>query len=164
MLPSVLGQETLPEDEEAREMPASEPPLFRQVLLIEDDPALCQVFTLNLERWGVAVRVAHSTEEALVLLSEWHPDLLLLDVSLPGRTGWDLLRALRSSAQAIPTVIISAVPPSQRRIEEFRPLAYLPKPFPLEALLRLITGLPESRPEEDASASARVGGEEPAGE
>ena len=164
MLPSVLGQETLPEDEEAREMPASEPPSFRKVLLIEDDPALCHIFTRNLERRGVAVRVAHSTEEALSLLAEWHPDLLLLDVSLPGRTGWDLLRALRASGRAIPTVIISAVPPSQRRIEEFRPLAYLLKPFPLEALLRLVVGPLESRREEDVSASATVGGEEPAGE
>ena len=145
-------------------MSASEPPFFRQVLLIEDDPALCQVFKLNLERRGVAVRVAHSTEEALDLLSQWHPDLLILDVSLPGRTGWDLLRALRASAQTIPTVIISAIPPSQRRIEEFRPLAYLPKPFPLEALLRLITGPPKSRTEEDTSASAGVGGEELADE
>ncbi len=138
-------------------MLASEPPRFQKVLLIEDDPALCQIFTRNLERRGVTVRVAHSTEEALGLLAEWHPDLLLLDVSLPGRTGWDLLRALRSSGQIIPTVIISAVPPSQRRIEEFRPLAYLLKPFPLEALLRLVTG----RPEEDASTT--VGGEETAG-
>jgi hypothetical protein len=40
----------------------------------------------------------------------------------------------------IPTIILSAVRVSQSRLEEFQPLAYLPKPFPIDALLRLVVG------------------------
>ncbi len=129
-------------------------PRFQKVLLVEDDPPLSQIFKRNLERRGVEVRVAHSTEEAFALLAHWEPDLLLLDVSLPGRTGWDLLRALRAAGRTIPTVIISAVPPSQRRIEEFQPLAYLLKPFPLEALLRIVFAQPDHPAEEIAATPA----------
>jgi hypothetical protein len=43
----------------------------------------------------------------------------------------------------VPTIVISAVRMTQSRLGEFRPLAYLPKPFPLEALLRLVFGAQE---------------------
>ncbi|MFN8515929.1 MAG: response regulator [Chloroflexia bacterium] len=74
-----------------------------------------------------------------VALAE-RPDLLLLDINLPDRTGWDVLRELRERGVVVPTVIVSAVRVSQSRLDEFRPLAYLPKPFPLEALLRIVDG------------------------
>ena len=64
---------------------------------------------------------------------------MLLDINLPDRSGWDVLRDLRGG-QGGATVIISAVRVSADRLAEFRPLAYLPKPFPLEALLRLVAG------------------------
>ena len=63
---------------------------------------------------------------------------MLLDISLPDRTGWDVLRELRERGLVVPTIIVSAVRVGPSRLAEFRPLAYLPKPFPLEALLRLV--------------------------
>jgi DNA-binding response OmpR family regulator len=50
------------------------------------------------------------------------------------------LRELRRRGTDVPTIIVSAVRVSPNRLEEFHPLAYLPKPFPLEALLRLVLG------------------------
>jgi hypothetical protein len=44
----------------------------------------------------------------------------------------------------IPTIVVSAVRVSQSRLDEFHPTAYLPKPFPLDALLRLVFGTPSS--------------------
>src|SRR5947209_9483612 len=75
-------------------------------------------------------------------------DLVMLDIKLPDQTGWDMLRiaqregwlqprALDSAVAKLPVVIISAVRVSPRRLTEFHPLAYLPKPFPMEAILRL---------------------------
>jgi DNA-binding response OmpR family regulator len=66
---------------------------------------------------------------------------MLLDLNLPDRSGWDLMRQLKSQGVSVPTIIVSAVRVSQERLDEFRPLAYLPKPFPLEMLLRLVAEL-----------------------
>ena len=69
-----------------------------------------------------------------------HPDLLLLDINLPDRTGWEVLRELKRRGRKVPTIVLSAVRVSQSRMDEFRPLAFLPKLFPIDALLRLVLG------------------------
>jgi DNA-binding response OmpR family regulator len=63
--------------------------------------------------------------------------VLVLDINLPDATGWDILRAAQLSPDTA-VVMLTAVPVSPKRLAEFRPVAYLPKPFPLEALLRLV--------------------------
>jgi CheY-like chemotaxis protein len=59
---------------------------------------------------------------------------------MPDRSGWDVLRDLRRRQLQIPIIVLSAVRVSQNRLDEFQPMAYLPKPFPIEALLRLVVG------------------------
>jgi len=49
-------------------------------------------------------------------------------------------RELKRGGTDVPTIVVSAVRVSQSRLEEFHPLAYLPKPFPIDALLRLVVG------------------------
>ena len=64
---------------------------------------------------------------------------MLLDVNLPDATGWDVLRAFFVTPAANYRVIVmSAVPQTRRRYREFKPIGILHKPFPIEALLRLI--------------------------
>lgn len=118
------------------------------ILIIEDDNTLCDVLGRNLRARGHQVTMAHDVAGALDALKTWETNLILLDINLPDQTGWDLLRAtisspeprLRLSADGrMPVVVLSAVRVSKRRLDEFRPLAYLSKPFPLEALLRLIS-------------------------
>jgi len=75
---------------------------------------------------------------------------MLLDINLPDRSGWDVLRELRERGIRVATVIVSAVRVSPARLDEFRPVAYLPKPFPLDALLRLVAS------EEDEPAQTEV--------
>jgi DNA-binding response OmpR family regulator len=111
---------------------------YRTILVVEDEATLRQVITRNLEARGHAVRGAETATEALRHLSDWTPDLMLLDINLPDRSGWDVLRELRERGMQVATVIVSAVRVSPARLEEFRPVAYLPKPFPLDALLRLV--------------------------
>jgi DNA-binding response OmpR family regulator len=64
--------------------------------------------------------------------------LMLLDVNLPDATGWDVLRRLRGVERDVRVVVMSAVPPNPARVREFRPFGILHKPFPIDALLRLI--------------------------
>ena len=111
---------------------------YGTILIVEDEATLRQVITRNLEARGHAVRGAETATEALRHLSDWTPDLMLLDINLPDRSGWDVLRELREREVQVPSVIVSAVRVNPARLEEFRPVAYLPKPFPLDALLRLV--------------------------
>jgi DNA-binding response OmpR family regulator len=115
-------------------------PRFRRVLMVEDEAPLRLVIARNLTSRGVQVREAATAAEAVQAISMEVPDLLLLDINLPDRTGWDVLRALERRGVQVPTIVVSAVRVSQSRLDEFRPLAYLPKPFPIEALLRLVIG------------------------
>jgi DNA-binding response OmpR family regulator len=107
-----------------------------RVLLVEDDAQLRQIVTSNLVARGHTVRQAGDAAQALRALADEQPDLLILDVNLPDRTGWDVLRDA-NLPEAVRVLMLTAVPVSPRRLTEFRPVAYLPKPFPLEALLRL---------------------------
>jgi DNA-binding response OmpR family regulator len=113
---------------------------YRDVLLVEDEPAFRRVIARNLRGRGLTVREAASADEAVQEVTASRPDLMLLDLNLPDRTGWDVLRDLRRRRLEVPTIIVSAVRVPQGRLDEFRPVAYLPKPFPIEALLGLVIG------------------------
>ena len=75
---------------------------------------------------------------------------VILDINLPDRTGWDVLRDARLPDD-VRVLMLTAVPVSPRRLAEFRPVAYLPKPFPLEALLRLAESSSRTVSEDDRS-------------
>jgi DNA-binding response OmpR family regulator len=115
---------------------------YRRVLLVEDEPALRRVIARNLTSRGLDVAEAGTVAEALNTLDEETPDLILLDINLPDRSGWDVLRDLQRRRIGVPTIVVSAVRVSQSRLDEFQPIAYLPKPFPIDALLRLVLGVP----------------------
>ncbi len=87
---------------------------------------------------GHHVDQAGSCQEAVEAIGKVDYDLLCLDVNLPDATGWDVLRRLRADGRSVPAVVFSAVPPSASRVREFRPLGVLHKPFPIDALLRLV--------------------------
>ncbi|WP_382466474.1 response regulator [Streptomyces noursei] len=78
-----------------------------RVLLIEDDPAVQKGVTLALKRRGHEVEVAASGETGLLTLERHRPDLVLLDLMLPGMSGLGVCRRIRESKQ-IPIIILSA--------------------------------------------------------
>jgi DNA-binding response OmpR family regulator len=100
------------------------------------------VVARNLAERGHLVSQAANANEALRALRSGAPEVLILDINLPDATGWDILRAADLGDQTA-VVILTAVPISPRRLSEFRPLAFLPKPFPLEALMGLVDGSSE---------------------
>ncbi len=119
-----------------------------RILLVEDDEVLRDVVQRNLRARGHEVRLAMDAQTALVQLRGAVFDLIVLDINLPDQTGWEVLRValkegrlhlqeIDGDTQKLPIVVLSAVRVSPHRLEEFHILAYLPKPFPLEALLRL---------------------------
>jgi DNA-binding response OmpR family regulator len=120
------------------------------VLIVEDEDRLRRILMLNLMHRGYAVVEATSVETAIEALQTFPEpfDLLLLDINLPDATGWDVVRFLQQRTAGLeqteqpvrmPRVIVmSAVRPSQQRLDEFQPTAVLVKPFPIEALIRLV--------------------------
>ena len=115
-------------------------PAYKRVLIVEDEAPFRRVIARNLDARGCEVQEAETAEEALERIGAAAPDLMLLDINLPGKNGWDVLRELRARGTSIPTVIVSAVRCGPERLAEFQPLGYLPKPFPLEALLGIVEG------------------------
>jgi DNA-binding response OmpR family regulator len=110
----------------------------KRILLVEDDETLGGIVERNLTARGHTVVRVKTAEEALSKLVEDQTDLMLLDIMLPDRSGWDILRRLKTYQISPPVVVMSAVRVSPDRLREFKPLAFLPKPFPLEALLRVV--------------------------
>jgi len=91
----------------------------------------------------------------------------LLDINLPDQTGWEVLRIaqregcllpqmLGDAGPQLPVVAISAVRASLSRLKEFPLLAYLPKPFPIEALVRLAEEAGQRRRVSNAGNSVQV--------
>lgn len=119
-----------------------------QILLVEDDAVLRELLQRNLEARKHQVKSVEDAQSALKSLQTISFDLVILDINLPDQTGWEILRSaqregwlrtrkLDDEVAKLPVVIVSAVRVSLARLKEFPLLAYLPKPFPIEALLRL---------------------------
>jgi len=82
----------------------------QRLLLIEDEEDILELLTYNLQREGYEVRGAVSGEEGLKTTRVWKPDLILLDLMLPGVDGLEVCRALKLGAETrdIPIVMVSA--------------------------------------------------------
>lgn len=117
----------------------------RHVLIVEDDESLRRIVSRHLRAQGYTVDEAASAEGAVIALEDGpRPGVVILDLNLPGETGWDLLRGPALAAAGSPPVVIaSATTVNPRRLDEFHVAGYLPKPFPLETLVATIERLLE---------------------
>jgi DNA-binding response OmpR family regulator len=113
------------------------------ILLVEDDDPLREILARHLRARGHEIHEAASAEDAVEALhAGLRPGLVLLDINLPGETGWSLLRGAELGAAGDPPVIVaSATTVDPRRLREHRVAGYLPKPFPLQTLLEAIERL-----------------------
>lgn len=111
-----------------------------RILVIEDAPDLADGLRANLEVEGYEVTVAHTGEDGLVAARQTKPDLVLLDVMLPGIDGYQVLARLRQASIDTPVLILTARGEEVDKVRGFRTGAddYVTKPFGvLELLLRI---------------------------
>ena len=78
-----------------------------RILIVEDNDALREIFRRRLIRRKYNVELANDGEEGLVKAAEHPPDLILLDMSLPGKNGWTIASELKSKSQTKNTPIIA---------------------------------------------------------
>ena len=128
-----------------------------KILLVEDEAELADVIARNLRARANNVTIAGTAEAALLEMASSWPDALVLDVNLPDLTGWEILRRLTLADRArLGVVVISAAPLSQKRIDEFQPLKWLEKPFPMDALVRLLGDVTASQRTAASTGDAEV--------
>lgn len=104
-----------------------------RVLIVDDETSYLRAMTDILERSRLEVRFAEDAQEAMAVLADWSPHLLLLDVMLPRVSGLTLLKRLRADARwkGLPVVVASALarPEDRDAGEKAGADAYLTKPF-----------------------------------
>ena len=109
------------------------------VLVVEDETALQQVLAYNLERAGFAVEQAFDADEALTLIAERTPDLVVLDWMLPYMSGLELCRQLRRKAATanLPVIMLTARTEEPDRLRGLDTGAddYVTKPFSIDELV-----------------------------
>jgi DNA-binding response OmpR family regulator len=112
----------------------------QHILLVEDEIKLARFIELELESEGYRVSVAHDGMSGLALVRESEPDLAILDWMLPGLTGVELCRRMRSTGIKIPVILLTAKDEVGDRVTGLDAGAddYLVKPFSIEELLARI--------------------------
>jgi len=113
-----------------------------QILVVDDEPDISALVAYHLARESYRVRTVADGDEALAAIESQAPDLIILDLMLPGISGLEVLRELRSRAEcaAIPVLLLTARCEEQERIEGLALGAddYVAKPFsPQELVLRV---------------------------
>ena len=113
------------------------------LLLVEDEPALARGLTDSFGDEGFDVRVVARGDEALAAIREHRPQIVVLDIMLPGRSGLDVLRDLRASGQRVPVLLLTAKGDIVDRVVglELGADDYLPKPFAERELLARVRAL-----------------------
>lgn len=114
-----------------------------RILLVEDNADLADGLRYNLEREGYQVSVAPDGPAGLTLARQTRPDLILLDLMLPGMSGFEVLQSLRSAGDRVPVIIVSARGEEADKVRGFRLDAdqYVTKPVGLLELLERVRAI-----------------------
>lgn len=117
---------------------------MKKILVVEDDPIIMNLIVILLEREGYSVAQATSAEEGISLAHAGPPDLILMDVALPGLDGLEATRILKD-AEATHRVPVIALTAQARKEDEEKALragcdGFIPKPLSTRAFLEQVSG------------------------
>lgn len=108
-----------------------------RILVVEDQPDVAQLIEVVLKGEGHTVAIAADGAQGLMMSRDWKPDLILMDIMLPGVDGGTLISRLRQEPETadVPIVAMSASRTLRDRTDELQADALLSKPFDVDALL-----------------------------
>jgi serine phosphatase RsbU (regulator of sigma subunit)/CheY-like chemotaxis protein len=129
------------------------PPTQGDILVVDDTPTSAQLLSQILVQQGHRVRAALSGPEALAAAQAAPPDLILLDIMMPGMNGYEVCQQLKADERThdIPVVFISALGEAEDKLKAFTVggVDYIPKPFqPKEVVARVATHMALRRAQE----------------
>lgn len=113
----------------------------QRVLIVDDDHLVADTLSLIFERDGFHTNVSYSADQALACARDFHPDLLLCDISMPGRDGLSLVQDINLELPSCRILVLTGFYANLHRIKEYvdrlaRPVGILTKPCPPTDLLR----------------------------
>lgn len=119
--------------------------MAKQVLLIEDEPNIIEAISFILSRDGWQVKTHSNGRDALEVVRRCRPDLVILDVMLPGRSGFDILTDIRNNGDIAATPVLMLTARGQRKDRELAEQAgvsrYMTKPFSNAEMLSAVRDL-----------------------
>ena len=134
-----------------------------RILIVDDEPEIVRGLEDNLRFEGYQTATAANGEEALATAAREAPDLILLDIMMPGLSGWDVCRALRGKGIDVPIIMLTARSEETDRVRglELGADDYITKPFSLRELLARVRAVlrrpgPRHKAEEFTFGDARV--------
>lgn len=111
----------------------------RNILVVDDEPQITRVLMTTLTSHGYAIRLAADGDEAIQVMKDWAPDLLITDLSMPNMDGLQLCRSVRTRS-TVPIIVLSVRGEDQAKIEALDAGAddYVTKPFGINELMARI--------------------------
>lgn len=108
-----------------------------RILVVEDQDDVAQLIDVVLKGEGYTVAIARDGAQGLMMSRDWNPDLILMDIMLPGVDGGTLISRLRTEPETseLPIIAMSASRTLKDRTTELEADALLSKPFDVDALL-----------------------------
>jgi two-component system, OmpR family, KDP operon response regulator KdpE len=124
-----------------------------RILVIDDEPQITRVLRAALSAQGYDVRIANDPEEGLRVFREWAPDLVVTDLMMPGMSGVDVCRTIRSRGTT-PVLVLSVREHERAKVEALDAGAddYVTKPFGIQELLARVRAHLRRAPERTTSA------------
>ncbi|MBI4422339.1 MAG: response regulator [Elusimicrobia bacterium] len=134
-----------------------------RILVADDDPGIRDVLQEMLERAGFVVELAADGAQALAQVKRGQPDLLLLDVDMPEKTGWEVVERIKSDPllRHLPVLFLTSMTQARNKVHglELGANDYITKPFnPRELLARVRGALRSVRAELEANPLSRLPG------
>lgn len=116
---------------------------MQRILVIDDDPAVTSLLKRGLSYERFDVDIAGGGEEGLAIARERYPDLVILDIMMPGMDGLEVLRRLRAADEQLPVLMLTARDASSDEVQGLREGAddYVTKPFTFDVLLARVHSL-----------------------
>ena len=125
----------------------------KRILVVDDEKSMCDYLSIILEKEGYETLTASNGKEALLLLEQSPPDLIIQDIKMPGMDGIELLRKTKSISKNLPVVIMTAYSTWETAVEAMRLGAsdFIRKPFENQTIKDIVARLIEfnSRQKED---------------
>jgi two-component system KDP operon response regulator KdpE len=124
-----------------------------RILIIDDEPQITRVLRAAMSAQGYDVRTANDPEEGLQVFKDWPPDLVITDLMMPGLSGVDVTRAIRTRTNT-PVLVLSVRDHERTKVEALDAGAddYVTKPFSIQELLARVRAHLRRAPERTTAA------------